>query len=417
MSASIVSDINPIFAQNPSAPPIEWYIHRGVQTPGIISFAAGLVDPCGLLELEIQKATERVCARFNAQALQYTSTQGLLPLREKIADFLSESDQNSNSVSAEELLISNGSQQALDLIARALLNPGDIVLLESPSYYVFVHALKSFNVRAIHLKMDDEGIDPDDLLNVLNEIEASKQSQKLKFLYTIPYAHNPLGFTTIAARKQKIAEIWKTHSASAHKFILEDAAYRELVWEKEVPHSYANLGLDRDQWVYLGSFSKAFAPGFKIGYARMPASLLEVCLRIKANEDFGSSSLNQYVLCELMNDGSFARQIASWKILYQYKAHIMQDALEKYMPKTINWKSSTGGLYYWINTPEIDTGKNSKLFAQAIENKVLYIPSELGFYEEGFVHNHGLRLAYGFVDVDLIDEGVRRLGEILGYRI
>lgn len=402
------------FAQYPEAPPIEWLIHRVVQEPGMISLAAGLVDESKLPVEAIQKASLEVLqGNTVTQALQYASTQGLEPLRESLASYLSEADKST--YKASEFLVTNGSQQALDLICRALLKPKDIIFLESPSYYVFIHALKSYDIEVIHLECDSEGIIPSKLEQALTEIEERGASDRLRFLYSIPYAHNPRGITFTNSRKSEILDIWNHSKASSNAWILEDAAYRELIWEENVPKSYRHLDPNiSNKHIYLGSFSKAFAPGLKTGYAILDEELLRVCLRIKANEDFGNSSLNQALLDVVMKKGYFKEQVQVWKELYQSKSIIMKKALEDNMPKGVSWNKCQGGFYYFLTLEGIETGKESALFKQALKNKVVYVPGEFGYFSDfDKLPKNTLRLSFGLCSEAEITEGVQRLASAI----
>lgn len=406
--------MNKNFSLNSYQPaPIEWLIRRAIAEPGLISLAAGLVDHREFLSSEIAEITAEVLATDAEIALQYTSTQGRPELRQEIAHYFSSQGWE---MDAQNLIIGSGSQQILDLIGRALFQKGDIVLLESPSYYVYVHALNNLGIRCVHVPTDHDGMIPAALRAILDELTANGLRQRVKMLYLIPYAHNPLSITMNESRKKDILEICEAELEQGAFLLLEDAAYRELCFDAP-PQSFWQLAPEqvRPYIAYLGSFSKAFAPGFKIGYGHLPAELLEVVLRIKSDEDFGSSSLNQAVLTKSIRKGLFTKQSEHWRKHYQVKSNLMRQVLEEnFDAQFVRFWPSSGGLYYFLEFPvELDVSTGSDFFEKSISQGVLYVPASLGFGKGSeTMGRNQMRLSYGVATLEQISEGIRRLAQV-----
>lgn len=296
-----------------------------------------------------------------------------------------------------------------------MLRAGDIVLMESPSYYVYVHALNNVGVQCVHVPTDSQGMIPGALQECLAMLSKHGMRKKVKMLYLIPYAHNPRSTTMDQARKLQLLQIFSEMQAEGPVLLLEDGAYRELCFEK-APPSFLQLADSAlsERIAYFGSFSKAFAPGFKIGYGLLPRAIRDVILRIKSDEDFGSSSLNQSLLAEIMRSGLFESHSAFLRTHYQAKAKLMENALNKHLSgRGIKWETSTGGLYYYLHFPKnFDVSAQSAFFDHAIKQGVLYVPASLGFGlgSENLGKNE-MRLSFGVADEEQIDEGIRRLAQ------
>lgn len=398
--------------KNYKAAPIEWLIRRALNEPGLISLAAGLVDHREFPATEIAEITQKVLQNEAPIALQYTSTQGRLELRQEIAKMLGHSNWQ---VDENAMIIGTGSQQILDLIGRAMLRSGDIVLMESPSYYVYVHALNNLGVQCVHVPTDSKGMIPRALEECLAILDKHKMRAKVKMLYLIPYAHNPRSTTTDLKRKKELLKVFAQMQDQGPVLLLEDGAYRELCF-KDAPETFLQLasGELQNKIAYLGSFSKALAPGFKTGYGLLPADLREVVLRIKSDEDFGAPSLNQAILAEVLRSGLFERQSAHWRKHYQAKAFVMEEALNEHFAKSgVKWEQCSGGLYFYLHFPaNFDVSAGSVFFEHAIQKGVLYVPASMGFgYGSEKMGLNQMRLSFGVADPQQIKEGVRRLAE------
>jgi len=398
--------------------PISYYMAHALDNPALISLAAGFVDAAALPITPIARAVEQLLAdpRTARAALQYGTTQGHGPLREKVLRHVNELDGTRDGETAAtpaDVIITTGSQQLLCLLTEILLDEGDIVITEAPSYFVYHSVLASSGVRVLTVPMDDDGMRIDDLALLLRRLEQQGELHRVKLIYVVDYFQNPSGRTMTAPRRRELFGIVRRYGQKQRILILEDAAYRELRFEGDDLPSIRSLDAANRFVVYAGTFSKPCAPGLKTGYAIMPRELVEPLLRLKGNHDFGSNNLSQYVVDLLLANGDYQKHVEYLRGSYRRKRDAMMAALEEYFDDLpgAHWTTPAGGLFVWLTLAEsILTGPSGSLMQSAIAEGVLYIPGEFGHVnEDGPRPTNEMRLSYGDASVEQIHEGIRRL--------
>ncbi len=399
--------------------PISYFIRKAIETPGLVSLAAGLVDEPSLPAADVAEATAALMAdpATARAALQYGSTQGLTALREKVlahvcaADGVTPADLN---LSVEDVVVTTGSQQLLYLLGEALFDEGDIVVTEAPSYFVYHSSLGSHGVRVLPVPMDAGGMNLDALEDLLARLERAGELPKLKLIYTVDYFQNPTGLTLAADRRPRLVELARRYSRSHRVLILEDAAYRELRYDGPDLPSVKRADPGNEFVVYTGTFSKPCAPGLKTGYALMPRDLVAPVCHLKGNHDFGSNNLSQHLIDRLMATGAYHRHVGHLRGVYRAKRDAMLRALEAEFADwpEVRWTRPAGGLYVWLTfPPHVDAGPDGPLVPRALDAGVLYVPGEFGHVadEFGALPRNEARLSFGVADEGQIAEGVRRL--------
>lgn len=403
--------------------PITYFIQKALENPQLISFAAGLVDEDSVPAAEFGAAIADIMADpvTARAALQYGSTQGLPALREQVlrhvctADCVSPADLN---LTADDVVITTGSQQLLYLLGELLLDPGDIVIAEAPSYFVYHSLLQSHGVRVLGVAMDEQGMDTRALEKLLEQLRFAGELTRVKLIYTVDYFQNPTGLTLSADRRQKLVELARRFSTDHRILILEDAAYRELRYSGDDLPSIKRFDPTNEFVVYTGTFSKSCSPGLKTGYALLPTGVRDPLLHLKSSHDFGSTNVVQYAISGLIRSGAYARQIEKLRGVYRHKRDVMLSALEREFcdcPRA-SWTVPAGGLYVWLKLDGLDTGPGGPLVSAALETGVLYVPGEFGHVpdEHGRVPKNECRLCFGVATTNQIREGIRRLRAAVG---
>jgi len=401
--------------------PISALIAAAVADPNLISFAAGLVDPLTLPVDECAAITQKIFAdRPRAQtALQYDTTLGLRPLRQQLLSHLEKLEgkpASSMSITADDIVLTTGSQQTLYLVGDCLIDPGDIVIAANPSYFVFTGTLQSLGAQVKTVPADEDGMDVEALGELLGQLERDGPLAKVKFIYTTSFFDNPTGLTLSLPRRKRMLEIVKQFSRDHRILILEDAAYRELRYDGEALPSIKSFDERNEFTILTQTFSKPFAPGLKLGYTVMPKALLEPVLHQKGNHDFGSANICQQIALEAMRDGSYSRHLELLKTEYRKKRDLMLASLQRHMPGEVHWTHPHGGLYIWLTFPQtIDTSRESPMFREALNHHVLYVPGDYSFQpdEGGRIPRNHLRLSFGQVGIEKIDEGIRGLASVV----
>ena len=399
--------------------PISFLIATALRDPGLINLAAGLVDPLTLPIEECEQITHRILSNRDRgrAALQYDTTLGLAELRREALRHIEELEGISAAamgLSADEIVVTTGSQQALYLVGDVLLDPGDIVIAAAPSYFVYTGALDSLGAVIRTVPMDEDGMDVDAVAGLLEQIEREGRLDRVKLVYCTSYYQNPTGLTLSAQRRPRLLEIVKRFSRRHRILILEDAAYRELRYDGPAHRSIKSYDPDNRYTILSHTFSKPFAPGLKLGYTAMPQDLLHAVIQQKGNHDFGSSNLTQHMALEAFRDGSYHRHVELLRQSYRAKRDAILSALRQFMPKdpAIHWTHPHGGLYVWLTLPEsIDTSRTGNLFAACIDRGVLYVPGEYCFQSDqsGRAPQNHLRLSFGQVAPNQIEPGSERL--------
>ena len=366
--------------------------------PEIVSLAGGMPNLSALPMDVMADVVEKLIKENGAEALQYGSGQGHPKLREQICDVMALEGIRAH---PDDIIITTGSQQALDLISRIFIDPGDVVLVEAPSYVGALGTFKQYEANVVHVEMDSDGLVPDALRSAISEVR--KRGQEIKFLYLIPNYQNPAGVLLSAERRTEILEI----CSSEKIFIVEDNPYGLLGFEKPSPN--AMRAEDSENVIYLGSFSKTIAPGFRVGWALVPQSLKEKLVIAAESSILCPSNFTQLSISSYLADQPWRDQIASFCKLYKVRRDAMLESLESHFPQSASWTKPEGGFYVWITLPpEIDT---TALMPKAIVAKVAYVPGT-AFYADGF-GSWSMRLSYCHPTPERIREGVKALGGVI----
>nr|WP_303832952.1 PLP-dependent aminotransferase family protein [Snodgrassella alvi] len=365
----------------------------------VISFAGGLPAPDTFPLSEIKDAANALLENQDIYgALQYGPSEGYTPLRQWIANYLSERDHVS--VSSDEVLIVTGSQQALDLIGKALIDTNDKVLVETPTYLGALQSFNQYNPEYIAIDSDNEGLIPE---TIDNELASSA-----KFLYSIPNFQNPTGRRLPLHRRQALAAKAKQNNL----LLIEDDPYGDLDYQgQRLPALYT---LAPENTVYLGSFSKILAPGLRLGYLVANKQFISKLLPLKQASDLHTPSLTQYIAYQVLSKNNFLNHhIPKIRQLYNARCQYMLQSLAQYMPKEISWNQPEGGMFIWVELPEYINA--TELLKEAIAQKIVFAPGET-FY----VHsekNNCLRLAFVTVSEEKIDTGIKKMADIIKHHI
>ncbi len=368
------------------------FIHR----PGVISFAGGSPAPESFPVKQLIEADRKVLEEKGGEALQYSTTIGLDELREIIIEHMAAA--GIHGIQLENILITNGSQQGLDYLGRLFLDEGDIVICEDPSYLGAVNAFAAYAPKMIGIPMDDEGMRADVLEQVLQQY-----SGRVKFIYTIPTFQNPTGRTMGQERRQQILKLAEKYQVP----IAEDDPYSALYFNKP---EYPIKHYDTDQSViYLGTFSKTFCPGLRIGWIAADAEIIRTLDLIKQSTDLHTSTLSQMELVEYIRANDWDEHVAFVRDLYKKKRDIMMQSIETHFPKNVKCTYPEGGLFTWAELPE--NVRAEDVLEECMQVNVAFVPGT-SFYVDGGRHNH-MRLSYGMMSEDRIRTGIERLGKIL----
>ncbi len=391
---------------------------RTLAQPELVSLAAGFVDHATLPLDALRTAIDFVWAKPNwaRDALQYGTTIGYPPLRQAILDRTLTADgtaSGASNLSAQQVVITAGSNQFLYLVGDALLDAGDIILCGAPTYFVYLGTLTNLAARAVGVDVDDQGVIPDALEEQLRRHERNGELGRVKAVYLTTYYDNPTGTTIPADRRARIVDIAKRWSRRHRIYVLEDVAYRELRYHDPDVPSMLTCDPERNTVVQAGSFSKSFSPGVRVGWGILPKSLLEPVLAAKGNIDFGSPNFNQVIMSAIVERGLFDEHIASLREAYRKKLDATLEACDAFLGETdgVRWVRPGGGLYVWIRLPErIDTGLHGPLFDRAVAEGVLYVPGVCCFPPHGRPpQNNLLRLSFGIQSEEAIRRGIDAL--------
>lgn len=408
-------------ARRAATPEISWLMAQALEVPGLISLAAGFVDQASLPSELVLEEFKRIfaCAETGAAALQYGTTQGDLGLRAKLLERYRADGVLAPGAGIDEshCLVGSGSQQILYLAAEALLDDGDIVLLEAPTYFVFLDTLRARSVRTIGIDTDEMGMRLDRLEESLDRLEASGELGRVKMLYLMSYATNPQGITLAPERRGALLERLRAYREKGYPILLvEDAAYRGLCFETPSPEPIKRDDPENELVLYTESFSKSLAPGLRLGVGIGPESVMRKMADLKGGHDFGSTNLNQHLLRGLLESGGFDEHIETVRAVYRRKCDIVQSILAETFPAETAWLRPSGGLYTWVTLPKaFDTGVEGHVFQSAMKEKVLYVPGALCYSSDRAESRHcsSLRLSYGMIDEERLRTGCERLARAL----
>jgi 2-aminoadipate transaminase len=398
---------------------ISFLMQQGVENPGCISLAAGLVDEDSLPAEPVREAVQALLADPNTakSALQYGTTQGRLDLRTCLVDYMAAQEgvaKESLGYDASRVVVTTGSQQLLSLLCETLLDPGDICIVGAPTYFVFLGCLAGVGAEPISVPLDENGLQPELLEQALGRLNELGRLPRVKMIYVVSEFDNPSGVSVSLERRKAIVDIANRWSIHNRILILEDAAYRDLRFEGDPLPSLLSLDESREQVLYTQTFSKTLSPGLRIGFGVLPKDVLKPVLDRKGNEDFGSANFPQAVVTRLLKTGAFQTHVQHVRASYTRKRDAMLSAAERFFREIpgVNWHHPQGGLYVWMSLPpSVETGFKSPLFQTAVKNHgVMYVPGELCFAPVlgGRPKNH-MRLSYGVQSPDGITDGMQRL--------
>lgn len=373
------------------------------EDPEVISFAGGLPAPEVFPVEEFTEACKQVLKDWGPQALQYGATEGYMPLREMIARH---TGRYGISVTAENILITSGSQQALDLIGKVFINRGDRILVEEPTYLGALQAWNAYGAEYVTVPMDDNGM-------VTSELENALRSG-VKFIYVLPNFQNPTGVTLSLERRQELIEIADQYGVP----IIEDDPYGQLRYEGENLPSIVSMDNEfrrngsneyRGNVIYLSTFSKTLAPGLRLAWVIAPAQVIGKLVQAKQGADLHTSTFNQIVAFEVGRGGFLDRHIHVIRRVYGERRNLMLDAMEELFPPGVQWTKPQGGLFLWGILPtEVNT---TDLFKTAVERKVAFVPGE-SFYALGGGKNT-MRLNFSYSNPEQIHAGIERLANVI----
>ena len=365
--------------------------------PEVVSLAGGMPFVSALPQELIVSSMERVMRTQGPTALQYGSGQGIPALREHILEVMSLEGIRG---SVDNVVTATGSQQALDLVAKLFIDPGDVILAESPSYVGALGVFRSYQAGVVHVAMDENGLIPEALRQTIAHLRG--QGRRIKFLYTIPNFHNPAGVTLSADRRPEILEICRSNEI----LVLEDNPYGLLHFDEPAPN--ALRALDQDGVIYLGSFSKTLAPGFRVGWALAPHAIREKLILAAESAILSPSSFSQLVVSEYLSTTDWRAQIDTFRGVYRERKDAMLEALGEYLPQ-LSWTNPNGGFYVWVTMPDVLDSK--QMLPRAVKELVAYTPGT-AFFADGR-GRHAMRLSFCYPTPEAIRLGVRRLATVV----
>jgi 2-aminoadipate transaminase len=377
------------------------------EQPDIISFGGGLPAPDVFPVEEFNAACDRVLRNHGAMALQYSTTEGYLPLREMIARH---SARYGIKITPENVLITSGSQQALDLLGKILIDPGDRILVESPTYLAAIQAWKAYGAEFISVPMDSDGMNTDYLEEALRAGP--------KFIYVLPNFQNPTGETLSLERRRTLIELADQYGVP----IVEDDPYGQLRYEGE--HLPSIVVLDsqyqdddtacyRGNVIYLSTFSKTLAPGIRLGWVVAPPEVISKLVQAKQGADLHTATFNQLVAFEVSRGGFLDRHIHTIREVYGERRDLMLAAMEREFPPEVSWTHPEGGLFLWGTLPGYMDAKD--LLKTCLERKVAFVPGE-PFHPTGGGKNT-MRINFSNATHEKIEVGIQRLGTSIGEKL
>lgn len=363
--------------------------------PEVISFGGGIPAPEFLPVRQVQEVTNWILENHGAEALQYGTTEGYPPLREYLVGRYNESGFG---IIEENVLITTGSQQGIDLIAKVFVDKGDVIVLEDPTFLTALQAFGPFQARYLTVPMDDQGMQVDLLPEILEKNE-------VKFIYTIPNFQNPTGITLSLERRKKLVEIADHYGVP----IVEDDPYGELRFSGQALPSLKSMDSSQNI-IYLSSFSKVLSPGLRVAALVAPSGVMEKLVFAKQAADLHTSILAQMIANEFFRRGFLPSHLAVVNEVYRSRCSVMLRALETYFPAGVTWSRPEGGFFIWVTLPEKMNA--TELFADAVAEKVVYVPGSHYFANGG--GENTMRLNFSACGEERIDLGMQRLGRVVG---
>jgi 2-aminoadipate transaminase len=371
--------------------------------PEIISLAGGLPDTSTFPPDTFAAVAQRIASESCAKALQYGPTEGLEETKDCIAEVMGAEGMR---VDSEDVLVTTGGQQVIDLVTKTLIDPGDVVVAEGPTYPGAASVFTSYQADLVQIDMDADGMRVDLLEDTLDRLD--REGRRPKFIYTVPSFQNPAGVTMSAPRRQRLVEV-------AHErelLVLEDNPYGLLRYEGDPPTPL--LSLDGGVYVmYLGTFSKILSPGIRLGWVVAPPPVLEKINLGKQAADLCTSTLSQLMVQAYFAEGRWRDYVESLTEIYRARRDTMLDALADHFPPQAEWTRPSGGLFIWATLPDfIDT---TDLLARALHENVAFVPGEAAFLDGR--GRSSMRLNFSGSNEDAIREGIRRIGEVVTQQV
>jgi 2-aminoadipate transaminase len=367
-----------------------------IQQPGIISFAGGMPAPEMFPVRDFREACDWVLTHLSEQVLQYGTTEGYPPLKQYLVEMMAKYELPAD---VDNILLTNGSQQALDLIGKVFIDEGDPIITCRPTYLGAIQAWNLYCPNYITVPLDDDGMRMDAL-------EAALQAHPgCKFIYVLPNFHNPAGTTLSLERRYRLVELAARHGA----FIIEDDPYGELRFEGEdLTPIYT---LHKENTIYLSTFSKTLAPGLRLGWIVAPKAVIARLIHAKQGADLNTSTLVQFVAHDILSRGLARTHVKKIRQVYHERRDVMLNAMAEHFPEEARWTRPQGGLFLWARLPKhIDLEKMLKRALK--EEKVAYVPGN-AFYPDGVDGRYCMRLNFSYSKPPLIQEGIARLGRAL----
>ena len=364
----------------------------------VISLAGGLPDTTTFPSDSYAALMNTVAAESCARALQYGPTEGFQRVKGCVAAVMAAEGME---IDTEELLITTGGQQVIDLVCKTLVDPGDVVVTEAPTYPGAIPTFCAYQADVVQVTMDRDGMRTDELETVLAELEAA--GRRPKFIYTVPNFHNPGGVTMSLPRRRELVRV----AAERELLVLEDNPYGLLRYEGEpLPTLYS---MDSEFVIYAGTFSKILSPGVRLGWTAAPAPILQKMQIGKQGSDLCSSSISQYFVSAYFDAGGWDGYVRSLLEIYRRRRDVMLDAMAEHLPREARWTHPQGGLFIWATLPDyIDT---TDLLARALREQVAFVPGRAAFVDGR--GGSSMRLNFSGVDETSIREGIRRIGEVV----
>jgi 2-aminoadipate transaminase len=372
------------------------------ERPDVISFGGGMPAPEIFPYEEVRLACERILNENGDKALQYGTTEGYNPLRQMI---IKEATKNGQCCDLDNILVTSGSQQALDLLGKIFINPGDNILVESPTYLGALQAWNAYGAEYVVVKSDEHGMLPDSLEEGLRN--------NPKFMYVLPNFQNPTGITFSLERREKVVELADKYGVP----IIEDDPYGQLRFEGENLPSLIKLdarmrGQENCRYdgnvIYLSTFSKILAPGIRLAWVIAPPEAVSKIVQAKQGADLNTSTFNQLMAYEVGKDGFISRHVEKIRAVYHERRDVMLDALDEHSPKNVHWTHPEGGLFLWVTLPEGNDAAD--LMKEALKQNVAFVPGS-SFHPLGGGENT-IRLNFSFCNPLTINEGIARLGVV-----
>jgi 2-aminoadipate transaminase len=368
--------------------------------PEVVSLAGGMPNITDLPLDVVGSVIGDLVVENGRQAMQYGSGQGEQPMREAICEVMKLEGITAH---PDDVTVTVGSQQGLDLVTRIFCDPGDVVICEAPSYVGALGVFRAFQCEVVHVAMDDHGLRAEALADAITALRAA--GKRVKFLYTIPNFHNPAGVSQTLERRVALLEV----AAREDLMVVEDNPYGLLGFEGDpVP---AMRAMDEERVIYLGSFSKTFAPGFRVGWVLAPHAVREKLVLAQESATLCPPAFSQFAVTAYLANHDWRGQIKVFREMYRERRDAMLAGLAEDMPAGTTWTVPGGGFFVWVTLPPgIDS---QAMLPRAVTARVAYVPGT-AFYADGFGSRH-MRLSYCFPTPERIREGTRRLGEVLQY--